>query len=248
MNAPRSHNDDKEGNTDPRIQSYQKQLRRLTSELSLAEARERREIASDLHDHIGQALAYVVQKVSMLRGNAVFSGNENDFEEILAILDQTIRYTRDLTMEISPPILYELGLSAAIDWLAERTFLRYGLKVISSQTGTPVGISEDIRVFVFKAVQELLINAAKHAQAHQVDVRTSWRESELEISVHDDGCGFDTASFDSGFSKEGCFGLFNIRERLSYAGGALSIQSIPGQGTKISISTPYKITSEVAGD
>ena len=100
---------------DSQIQSYQRQLRKLASELSLAEARERREIASDLHDHIGQALAFVSQKMSVLRGNSIFSGMEGDFAEILSILEQTIRYTRDLTVEISPPVLYELGLPAAIN-------------------------------------------------------------------------------------------------------------------------------------
>jgi signal transduction histidine kinase len=95
------------------IDQYQRQLRRLSSELSLAEARERREIASDVHDHIGQALAYVTQNISVLQGNAIFSGMEEDFSEILSILNQTIRYTRDLTVEISPPVLYELGLSSS---------------------------------------------------------------------------------------------------------------------------------------
>ena len=233
---------------DHRIQVYQNQLRRLTSELSLVEARERREIASDLHDHIGQALAYVSQKLTILKGNAIFSGMEDDFSEILSILDQTIRYTRDLTVEISPPVLYELGLFAAIDWLAERAFQRYKLKVISSQSGTPLEIAEDIMVFMFKAIQELINNVAKHAEAKQVNIRTNWLENGIEIVVSDDGRGFDTTTFENGLSDDCCFGLFSIRERLSYTGGSLRIDSAPGQGTRISISRPYKITSEGDGD
>jgi signal transduction histidine kinase len=224
-----------------RIRAYQKQLRRLASELSLAEARERREIASDLHDHIGQALAYVSQKVTVLQGNSVFSGMEDDFEEVLSILNQTIRYTRDLTVAISPPVLYELGLPAAIDWVAERAEQRHGFKVRSLQTGVPREISEDIKVFIFKSIQELISNAAKHASAERVDIRATWADDGIVIVVSDNGCGFDAASFDIGLSSDCCFGLFSIRERLSYTGGSLDIDSRPGSGTRVSITTPYTI-------
>ncbi|MEZ5359713.1 MAG: sensor histidine kinase [Candidatus Zixiibacteriota bacterium] len=228
------------GETDRQIRAYQRQLRRLTSELSLTEARERREIASDLHDHIGQALAYVSQKVSILRGDTIFSGMEDDFSEILSILDQTIRYTRELTVAISPPVLYELGLSAAIDWLAERARFRHELKVKSYQSGTPKKGTEDIEVFIFKALQELITNVAKHAGAKRVTVQTNWNDDHIEIVVRDDGCGFDTSGFESGLSDDCCFGLFSIRERLSYIGGSIRIESTPGKGTHVTLVTPYQ--------
>ena len=209
----------------------------------LAEARERREIASDLHDHIGQALAYIAQKVAILQGNAIFSGMEDEFSEIQSILAQTIRYTRDLTVEISPPVLYELGLPPAIDWLAERAHHRHKLKVVSKQSGRAQTVSEDIKVFLFKAIQELITNAAKHAQAKQVDIITNWKTDGVEIIVKDDGCGFDTTAFKNGLSPDCCFGLFSIRERLSYINGSIEIDSAPGKGTCITISTPYEISN-----
>ncbi len=226
-----------------RIRSYQLQLRRLASELSLAEARERREIASDLHDHIGQALAHVTQKVATLQGNAVFSGMEEYFSEILTILQQTIRYTRALTVEISPPVLYELGLPAAIDWLAERASKRHNLKIASAQSGTPQTVSEDIRVFVFKSLQELITNVAKHAGTDRVEIMTNWLPERIEIIVRDGGRGFDTSTLEIGQSENSCFGLFSIRERLSYIGGTMEIQSAPGQGTRVTITSPYSIHS-----
>lgn len=231
-----------------RIRSYQRQLRRLASELSLAEARERREIASDLHDHVGQALAYVSQKLNALRGNAVFSGMEDDFAEILSILDQTIRYTRDLTVEISPPVLYELGLAAAVDWLSERAQQRHGLTVNSKQSGATQQLPDDIKVFLFKAVQELIANVAKHAQAKRATVRINWLSDGIVIVVSDDGCGFDAAVLENDFTSGNCFGLFSIKERLSYIGGSLEIESTPGQGAKVTISTPYSVKSEAADD
>ncbi|MFH2037577.1 MAG: sensor histidine kinase [Candidatus Zixiibacteriota bacterium] len=233
---------------DRRIQNYQKQLRRLATELSLAEARERREIASDLHDHIGQALAYVSQKVAILQGNAIFSGMEKDFSEILSILNQTIQYTRNLTVQISPPVLYELGLPAAIDWLAERATQRYKLKAKAMQSGNPQDISEDIRVFIFKAVQELINNVAKHAGANRIDISANWMENGFKLIISDDGQGFDTTSFDRVLAGNCCFGLFSIRERLSYIGGTLSIKSSSGKGTRISMTAPYKIADEAEND
>jgi len=230
------------------LQIYQKQLRRLASALSLAEARERREIASDLHDHIGQALAFISQKVTILHGNSIFSGMEKDFSEILSILDQTIRYTRNLTVEISPPILYELGLGAAIDWLAERAAQRYKFKVTVKQTGRPRETSDDIKVFMFKAIQELINNAAKHANADRVNIGVDWHDRELEVVVSDNGQGFDTADFEKRLTEGNCFGLFNIRERLSYIGGGFTIESHPNGGTRISITAPYRISDEEEND
>lgn len=231
--------------TEDQIEIYQRQLRRLATELSLAEARERREIASDLHDHIGQALAYVSQKVSLLHGNDIFSGRSEDFAEILSILDQTIKYTRNLTVEISPPILYELGLPAAIDWLAERAEKRYNLKIKSTQTGQPKEIAENIRVFLFKAIQELLVNISKHAQAPNVKIEINWGLEQFEIKVSDNGVGFDQTKLNLGLSDRCCFGLFSIRERLSYIGGNFAVESIPGKGTRVTLTSPYEISDEV---
>jgi len=247
-NSTKNENSGNESKLDGGINIYQKQLRRLASELSLTEARERREIASDLHDHIGQALAYVSQKVSMLQGNSIFSGMEKDFSEIIAILNQTIRYTRNLTVEISPPVLYDFGLPAAIEWLAERTIKQHKLKVISSESGILLDIAEDIKVFIFKAIQELINNVVKHADANQILIHANWRESEFEITVIDDGRGFDSQAFESVLSASCCFGLFSIRERLSYIGGSLIIDSIPEKGTKVSLVAPYKIIDEATSD
>jgi signal transduction histidine kinase len=227
-----------EADIDARIEVYQRRLRRLSSELLLAEARERREIASDLHDHIGQALAYVSQKVIVLKGNSIFSGMGEDFDEILSILRQTIKYTRDLTVEISPPVLYELGLPAAIEWLCERTVKRHGLAVSSRSDGDPWPIEEEISVFIFKAVQELINNVIKHAGAKNIEIISEWRWPDLSVTVRDDGRGFDPMALEAGMAEDCCFGLFNIRERISSIGGTMKIDSRPGNGTNISISAP----------
>jgi signal transduction histidine kinase len=213
------------------ITAYQEQLRKLNSELSLAEARERRAIASDLHDHIGQSLAIVRMRVSEFAGNAVFCGFEDSINEILLLLDKTIQYTRSLTFEISPPILYELGLIAAIEWLAEHFESKYGFKVKVVSVGKAIALQEGVQIVLFKCVNELLMNAAKHALAKRVTVTLSSNVAGLRITVTDDGKGFDMALLESVSTSSNTFGLFSVRERLKYLGGKFDISSIVGKGT-----------------
>jgi two-component system, NarL family, sensor kinase len=220
------------------VRARTEQLRRLASQLSLTEARERRVIAEDLHDHIGQALAYTKMNVAQFRGNAIFCGFEDKIDEILSLLDKTIRYTRDLTVEISPPVLYELGLEAGLVWLGEREQKAHALKVVVDVPTLRGQLSEDAKVTLFKSVQELLANAAKHARARRVDISMSETSGGVIVIVHDDGCGFEpekVTKFDGGSDR---FGLFSIRERIDYLGGQMEITSQPGQGTTVTLHVP----------
>lgn len=221
------------------IIAYQKQFRKLAAELSLSEARDRRAIASDLHDHIGQALAFIRMKVSGFSGESVFCGFEDSTSEILTLLDQTIQYTRTLTFQISPPVLYELGLGAALEWLAEQFTRKHSLKVEAAIPRAIGRMPEEIEVFVFRSVQEILTNAVKHAQAQVVNIslrRTTYR---LVAVVEDNGRGFDPRRVCSS-SPEGGFGLFNIRERLVHLGGAIMIDSAAGKGARLTLTVPLK--------
>jgi signal transduction histidine kinase len=224
-----------------KIDAYQIQLRQLASELSLTEARERRAIAADLHDHIGQALAFVKMNISVFRGNAIFCGFETNINEITTLLDQTIRYIRDMTFEISPPVLYELGLEAALEWLADKYQNKHGLNIKVSKTGHLGLLPDDLKVTLFKSVQELLTNAVKHSGANEININICGKAGQVEIAVEDNGHGFDVGILEYGPLQKDKFGLFNIRERLSYLGGNFEIDSLPGKGTKISLITPRKL-------
>jgi signal transduction histidine kinase len=223
-----------------RIENYQRQLRRLASELSLAEARERRAIAEDLHDHIGQALAIIKMDMGLFRGNAIFCGFDDKIDEINALIEQTIQYTRNLTFEISPPSLYELGLMAAIEGLIERFRKKYkiDIKLVSSQDIGRFG--NNIEILVFKSVQELLINIAKHAEARHVTVRLGRDRNIIITEVEDDGRGFNVDIMKKEYDNNSKFGLFNIKERFNLLGGSAEIISTPGKGTKIKIQAPVK--------
>jgi len=216
------------------IERQSARLRELSREVALAEERQRRDIARDLHDHLGQALAFLRMQLSQLQGDVMFSGVEGRLEAMGALLDKSIRYTRTLTAEISPPVLYELGFLPAIMWLADRMLAKYSLPVKVESAGDMDLGEEAVRVTLFLAIRELLVNAAKHAGARSVRVQLAGDPDAIRVGVRDDGVGFDAASSSVGDG----FGLFSIAERIRSLGGSVDIESAAGRGTRINLSVP----------
>ena len=210
----------------------------MASELSLAEERERRRIAAELHDRIGQTLAITKIKLGALKASVSSQGFVEQLDDIRGLVNRTIRDTRSLTLELSPPILYELGFEAAVEWLTEKIQLQHNIKAIFESDRQPKQVSEDIQVLIFKIIQELLFNVVKHARADNVGVTVRKKDRELQIMVDDDGVGFDVDESKAQFSQTDGFGLFSIRERLDHFGGRVEISSQPGEGTRITVSVP----------
>ena len=209
-------------------------LRRLAAEVCLAEERERRRIAADLHDHLGQGLAVIKIRLQRLRGDAVFGGHGQALDDLLALSDQAIRYTRGLTFELSPPVLYELGLGPALEWLAEDTERRHGLRVrVRARSRT--ALADDEKVILWKSARELLHNVVKHAAAKQVEIRLEDSDGGVRLVVGDDGCGFDASLARRDIGER--FGLFSIEERLRQMGGGFTLDTAPGRGTHVSLTT-----------
>ena len=214
---------------------YQEQLRSLASELSLAEERMRRRIATNVHDNIGQNLGISKIKLESLRESVSSPDVAESLNEIGELIGQTIESTRSLTFELSPPVLYELGFEPAVEWLVRHTRRRHGLSTDFKSDGRPKPLDHDVRVLLFQAVRELLVNVVKHAQATSVTVSTRRVGDKIQVSVADDGVGFDISELSSQGYKTGGFGLFNIRERLGQIGGRLNVESKPGRGTKVTL-------------
>jgi PAS domain S-box-containing protein len=221
---------------------YQEQLRSLTSELSLAEERERRRIATDLHDRVGQALAVCKIKLGALGKSEPASGLEIRAEEIRDLIEQAIQETRSLIFKISSPILYELGFEAAVGWLAEEMEKQHSIVSRYLDDGQLKPLDDDIRALLFRAVSELLMNVAKHAQASHVKISTERAGDRIRVVVEDDGIGLESSQMCSRWDKNQGFGLFSIRERLKHVNGSLDIQSRPGKGTRICVTAPLKET------
>jgi len=216
---------------------YQQQLQSLASELSLAEERERRILAAELHDQIGQTLSLVKIKLHGLRDHLVDEPSRQEFDETSSFLDQAIRDTRSLTLELSPPVLYELGLEAALEWLAERFRETTGIScLVKARCGAK--LSDDINGVLFRSVRELLHNVYKHAEARQVEVRTSQSRGFFKVEVKDNGIGFEADTVATPPVTGNAYGLFSIRERLSHLGGKMRLDSSPSHGTTISLEVP----------
>jgi signal transduction histidine kinase len=224
-----------------RIEEDRSQLRRLATELSLAEARERREIAVALHDDIIQEFAFIKLRIAQFRGDAVFYGFERNLEEILALLERAIRQTRKLTFDLSPPVLYDLGLSAALEWLAERYLQRHNLRVeLDLRLDQPERLSEALRVTAYKCVQELLTNVVKYAGVETARLLLQRDGPSLILEVADRGKGFDADRPTRPAGAQNGFGLFSIRERLRSLGGEMILRSSPGAGTTVHLMLPVE--------
>jgi PAS domain S-box-containing protein len=222
-----------------RVAERTAQLRTLASELTLAEQRERRRLAQILHDHLQQLLVGAKFSAVALRNRLSDPELLGSLATINDLLDQSVRVSRSLTVEISPPILYDGGLAAALQWLASWMQEKYGLAVDvqADERADPQG--EDIRVLLFQAVRELLFNIVKHAGVCRASLRMEQRNgNQICIAVVDEGAGFDPAAQPSNGSHASGFGLLSIRERLEILGGKLEIDSAPGRGTQATLLAP----------
>jgi PAS domain S-box-containing protein len=220
------------------IRTYQEQLRSVASELSLTEEQERRRLATDLHDHVGQILALAQIKLGAIRESASSTHLVEPMDEVRRLIDQTIQYTRSLSFELSPPILYDLGFEAAMEWLAELIQEQQGVTVKVQSDRSPKSMSDEIRVILFQTMRELLVNVAKHANAKNINVFITREDAILQVKVEDDGLGMGISA-DAADGPFG-FGFFSIRERLKYLGGHLDVVSEPGWGTRVTLQVPLK--------
>ena len=219
---------------------YQQQLRSLSAELAVTEERQRRQIATDLHDQIGQTLAIAKIKLGQLRQAASSTEHAPTIDQIRDMVEQSIQTTRSLTFELGSPVLYELGLEAALETLGEDMERKHGLRCIVSCIGPPVSISEQTRVLLFRASRELLVNVVKHAHAASAQMTLEQGEGEIVIRVEDDGKGFEVPESGFKMTHEGGFGLFNIAERLDHSGGRVEVESTPGKGTRVTLAAPIE--------
>jgi two-component system CheB/CheR fusion protein len=220
-----------------RIAADQEKLRQMAFDAALAEDRERRRIAADLHDRIGQSLALAQMKLRSLQeaGSAPAA-----VEEAIDLLAQSITDTRTLIFDLSPPILYELGLEDALSWLAEDLGKRWGMSIEVSDDRLAKPLSDATAGLLFRAVRELLGNVLKHAQTPAAKLTLRRSGDQVEISVEDHGVGFDPHATVPSASSGG-FGLFSVREQIHRLGGTMELESAQGTGTRVTLRLPLEL-------
>ena len=224
------------------IRADQRQLRHLAAELLLVEERERHEIAVELHDTIGQILAFS----SIELGNIMKSSpaTAKGLHHIRSQIEQAITAMRTLILDLSPPILYTFGLEAAIEQLAEQYSKEHGFKYNLACGENLRPMSNEIEVLLYRSVRELFVNIAKHAKANAVKLALNRVDNMIQVTVEDDGVGFDQDKMGDVSDELKGFGLFSIRERLSHFGGSFEIQSGLGCGTKVMLTAPLETEDE----
>jgi PAS domain S-box-containing protein len=223
------------------VQNYKRKMQNLSHKLTLAEEHERKRIATDLHADIGQTLAFLKLKIGELRGRNPSPSMAGSLTEVYDLVQNAITSARSLMSQISPTILYELGFVPAVDWLAEHILKENGIKYDFSDDGKEKPLTDDLRILLFQAVRELLVNIRKHARAKKVKISIERNNDNIQIEVKDDGVGFDISALDSYCEKDIGFGLLNIRERIDIVGGSFEIESRKNKGTKIILKAPINL-------
>lgn len=220
-----------------RIMRYQERLRALTEEISSVGEEERRRIAGLLHDEIGQVLAMVKINLGLLSATEPLPERKARIEYILDQLQHAITFTRSLTSELVPVILYELGLEAAVESFCEDFRQRHGIEIDYRPAGTKIPF-QDKQLLLFKCIRELMYNALKHAEATSIKISLSSDTTHIRAVIEDNGIGFQEKQEPE---TNGSFGLFSIKERLRNIGGSMSIASAPNQGTTITLLFPLSL-------
>ena len=218
----------------------EQQIRALASELTATEQAERHRLSQILHDDLQQRIFAVQMQMSFLKD--AYEKNdlkafEVDFPQLEEWLAEAIKVTRQLSVDLSPPILHGEGLIEAVIWLAAQMNEQYGLKVDIKANGTPAELDEKVRVLTFYAVRELLFNIVKHAGTSEAAIRFENTDSRLLVIVRDRGTGFESMNVMS--DPQAAHGLLVIHDRLNLLGCKMELNSQPGFGTEAIIEVPY---------
>lgn len=217
-----------------------RQLRALADELTHAEERERGRIAGLIHEDVQQMLVAALLNLELLKSTAASQETARDFAHIEGILRDSIRAARSLTAELSPPVLQQCGLAAALKWLRTWCGEKYAMD-LSVDVDDAADPGPEVSVVLFRCVRELLFNTVKHAGVRSAALRM-WRANKglAKIEVSDEGAGFDPEEVRAREGSVGGFGLFSIRERLEWSGGGFEIDSSPGHGSRFTLWVPLK--------
>lgn len=228
--------------TEKRVVQYQQRLRSLASELARTEERQRHELATQLHDGTCQELALLKMQLQSL----MTTMPEQHQEACTAIcqgLTESMERLRDLSFDLSPPVLYASGLYAALEKLVENQLKEYADVTWTLESSVKRDdLPDDVRILLYRSVRELLINVVKHARADMVSIQCTQLSGAYHITVTDNGIGFDFTQVEP--AQSGGFGLFNIQERLRHFGGELTIRSRPQRGSCIRLTLPLLPSAE----
>jgi signal transduction histidine kinase len=219
------------------IQAYDR-LRRVTRRLEVAKEDERKRIARELHDEMGQALTAVKINLRLVPKDSVPDEVHRQIRDTVNLVDEIIRQVRDLSLDLSPPLLDEMGLIPALNGYLESLAPRAGIAIDIDEDPEIARLSPEVEITVFRVVQEAVTNVIRHARATRVVITLRQGVDRIELAVRDDGCGFDVHDVLERSAAGDHLGLFGIRERVRMLGGEVEIESTDGRGTEVRARIP----------
>jgi len=229
--------------TEDAVVKYRRDLQRLSAQLINAQEAERKQISRELHDEMGQVLTAI--RINLVAIEKELSPEfasilKERLEETSSLVEQTLEQIRELSLNLRPSILDDLGLVPTLRWYANRYAKRLNIEVEFKAIDLEERLAAEIETFLYRAVQEALTNIAKHAQANRVCIRLERGASTVAAFIEDNGKGFDVQEVTGSEAPEHGTGLLGIRERIAFLGGSFSIQTRPGQGARLSMEIPLQ--------
>jgi PAS domain S-box-containing protein len=218
-------------------------LQALSHRLVEAQEVERRRIARELHDEVGQALTVIkinLQAAQRLKDPAAWAEH---LEESIRTVQQTLQQVRNLSLDLRPSLLDDLGLVPAVRWYIDRQAQQAGLEAEFVTDLADERFSSDLEIVCFRIVQEALTNVVRHAQAERIKVGLEQHDSCLHLRIQDDGVGFDVQEALHQAAGGTSLGLLSMQERVALLGGEMRIDSAPGRGTEIEVQLPITLVT-----
>ena len=218
------------------IEDYQSSLQNLTSEISLVEENHRKQIAANIHDHLSQSLVISKMRISEMQKRPNIEDIQPDLDFINNRISEALNNSRKITYELSPPVLYQLGIVDALYWFAGEIEESYGLQVTLNSNISSLQLSDSKSILIFRCIQEVVTNTVKYAKATTINIDFNKNEEVLLIDISDNGIGFDTSTLHKTNMSSSGFGLFAVRERIRNLKGEFNIDSEINIGTVVNFS------------
>lgn len=224
------------------VRTGRQRLHILSQELLEVQERERRHISRELHDEVGQSLTALKVNLQAVLRMAGASTISRYIEESISIVQHILQQVRDLSLDLRPSLLDDLGVVAALRWYIDRQGLRAGFKTEFIADPPEMRLPPELETVCFRVVQEAMTNVVRHAVASQVQVRMTYQSAQLELIVQDDGIGFNVAAIRERTSGDASLGLLGMQERVQLVGGQIEFISDPERGTIIRAVFPLPVT------
>ncbi len=234
-----------------RLQAAQQALQGYIGAITRAQEDERRRLARELHDETIQeliALDHRVQFLSMESDNDQGGDYARELQALHHAIQHAIQGVRRTTRALRPIYLEDLGLAPAVEMLTKDIEAEVGIPVRFSLEGTPRRLDPEVELALYRIVQEALNNIARHARATQVEVRLDFEASRVIATIQDDGVGFELPRGSTSLATLGHYGMIGMQERADLVGGRLEINSVPGEGTTVTVSVPIQRVGDGTGE